>query len=303
MGKMSLESNTLAAERNTDFVAPLALACTILGWASAFAAIRAALASFGPFELGSLRFTIAAIPAAIMLLVMRPAWPTRREFIRIALRAVICVAAYTVLLNFGEETISGGAASFIVNTAPIMTALLAIFLLGERFGWMGWLGTAVCFAGVTLVAVAQGDSFEIGVGALFIVGAACCTAIDAIIQKPLFLKHRPLVVSAWSMILAALFLSPGLPHALMQFAAADTVPRLSVIYLGIVPSFIAYGTWSITVSRFPASRASNFLYCIPPTATVIGAVWLHEIPNALGIFGGIMTLAGVAVVNIWRKRA
>ena len=107
---------------------------------------------------------------------------------------------------------------------------------------------AVCFAGVTLVAVSQGDSLEIGVGALFIVGAACCTAIDAIIQKPLFLKHRPLVVSAWSMIFAALFLSPGLPHALMQFAAAGPVPRYAVIYLGIVPSFIAYGTWSITVS-------------------------------------------------------
>src|ERR1700749_3370263 len=128
MEKMSIETNTLPAERHTDFVAPLALACTILGWASAFAAIRAALASFGPFELGSLRFAIAAIPAAIMLLVLRPAWPSRREFIRIALRALICVAGYTVLLNFGEQTISGGAASFIVNTAPIMTALLAIML-------------------------------------------------------------------------------------------------------------------------------------------------------------------------------
>jgi drug/metabolite transporter (DMT)-like permease len=301
--KMTAESSALPTRRGVDFVTPLALLCTILGWASAFAAIREGLTAFGPFELGSLRFTIAAIPAGIMLLVLRPAWPTRREFARIAIRAFICVALYTVLLNIGEKTISGGAASFIVNTAPIMTALLAILLLGEKFGWIGWVGTALSFVGVTLVAVSQGDGFAIGMGALFIIGAACCTAIDAIIQKPLFLKHKPLVVSAWSMVIAALFLSPGLPHAITEFAAAAPAPRFAVIYLGIVPSFMAYGTWSVTVSRFPASRASNFLYCIPPTATVIGAVWLGEIPNFLGIAGGLMALVGVAVVNIWRKRA
>ncbi|HEY4163839.1 MAG TPA: DMT family transporter [Dongiaceae bacterium] len=299
---MTVESRTLSPNRSVDFATPLALICTILGWASAFAGIRVGLTAFGPFELGSLRFAIAAVPAILMLAVLRPAWPTGREFLRIALRAFICVALYTVLLNVGEKTISGGAASFIVNTAPILTALLAVMLLGEKFGWVGWIGTALSFAGVTLVAASQGDGFNIGVGALFIIGAAFCTAIDAIIQKPLFLKHKPLVVSAWSMIFAALFLSPGLPHALAQFAAAAPTPRSAVIYLGIVPSFIAYGTWSITVSRFPASRAANFLYCIPPTATLMGAFWLGEIPNWLGIFGGFMTLAGVAVVNIWRKR-
>jgi drug/metabolite transporter (DMT)-like permease len=299
---MTTESDTLPVKSGVDLVTPLALLCTVLGWASAFAGIRAGLTAFGPFELGSLRFAVAAIPAAALLLVLRPAWPTRREFLRLALRALICVAMYTVLLNTGELTISGGAASFIVNTAPIMTALLAIILLGETFGRVGWLGTALSFIGVTLVALSQGDGFRIGIGALFIIGAACCTAIDAIIQKPLFLKHRPLVVSAWSMIFAAIFLSPGLPHALQQFAAAAPEPRFAVIYLGIVPSFIAYGTWSVTVSRFSASRASNFLYCIPPTATVIGIFWLGEIPNFLGIVGGVMALAGVAVVNIWRKR-
>ncbi|MES1150312.1 MAG: DMT family transporter [Dongia sp.] len=296
--------NTIPAPltRKVDPVTLLALGTTIVGWASAFAAIRVGLTAFGPLELGSLRFTIAALPCAVLLLILRPALPTFREFVRIALRGFICVSLYTVLLNVAEQTISSGPASFIVNVAPILTALWAMALLGERFGPVAWIGTALSFAGVGLVAISDDHGFTFNIGAVFAVGAAFCTSIDAVIQKPLFQRHRALVISAWSMIFSALFLTPGLPHAIEQFGAAPSDARIAVIYLGIVPSFIAYGAWSVTVSRFPASRAANFLYCIPPTATVMGFIWLGEIPAWLGIVGGVMALAGVATVNLAKQR-
>lgn len=299
---MSVTTIPTRSARRFDPVTALALGATILGWASAFAAIRVGLTAFGALELGALRFAIAALPCAVLLLALRPAMPTRREFVRIALRGFICVSLYTVLLNIAEQTISSGPASFIVNVAPILTALWAIALLGERFGPAAWLGTALSFAGVGLVAVSDDHGFTFNIGAVFAVGAAFCTSVDAVIQKPLFQRHRALAVSAWSMIFAALFLTPGLPHAVAQFAAAPADARIAVVYLGIVPSFIAYGAWSVTVSRFPASRAANFLYCIPPTATLMGFLWLGEAPAWLGIAGGAMALAGVAVVNLARRR-
>ena len=67
-----------------------------------------------------------------------------------------------------------------------------------------------------------------------------------------------------------------------------------------MPSFIAYGTWAIALSRLPASRATNFLYCVPPTATVMGYLWLGEVPGVAGIVGGLMALGGVAIVNLKR---
>ena len=57
----------------------LAIGVTILAWASAFPAIRAGLAGFGPLELGAARFAIAALPAALYLLIARPALPQWRE--------------------------------------------------------------------------------------------------------------------------------------------------------------------------------------------------------------------------------
>ena len=299
---MSLGSEALPMPRKFDWIAVLALAATVVGWASAFPAIRAGLTGFGPLELGSLRFAIAALPCAVLLAIMRPARPTAREFVRLALRGLVCVSIYTVALNIGEQTVSSGAASFIVNVSPILTAVWAMMLLGERFSLTGWIGTALSFGGVTLVAISDDANFTFDTGVLFILAAALCTSVDAVIQKPLFKRHNGLTVATWSMIFAALFLSPGLPSAFQQFAHASNEARFAALYLGTVPSFVAYCGWSVTVSRFPASRAANFLYCIPPTATLMGFFWLGEIPALLGIAGGALALVGVATVNLQRKR-
>ncbi len=126
------------------------------------------------------------------------------------------------------------------------------------------------------------------------------TAANAIAQKPLFARHNPLAVSAWNMVVGALVLSPFLPSGLEQAAVADAHGLFAAVYLGVVPSLIAYASWSVALSRLPASRASNFLYCVPPVATLMGFFWLGEAPGLMGIVGGALALVGVAIVNLRR---
>jgi len=52
----------------------------------------------------------------------------------------------------------------------------------------------------------------------------------------------------------------------------------------------------------PAARAASFLYVIPVMAYVIAWLWLGEIPTSLSVVGGVVTLAGVLLVNIRRRR-
>lgn len=290
----------LPERKSIDSVTISAVLVTILAWASAFPAIRAGLQAFGPIELGALRFAIAAIPAALFLVVTRPAWPSASDFVRLAAGGILFVAFYTALLNMGEMTVSAGAASFIINTNPIMTAGLAMLVLGERFTARAWAGTAVSFVGIGLIAFGEGEGMRLDIGALLILGAALCNSVTTVVQKPLFTRHKPLTVSAWNMVIGALALSPWLPNAASEFAVASASGIQAVIYLGLVPSLVAYGTWAVALSRLPASRASNFMYCVPPVATLLGFVWLGEVPTLLGAVGGTMALVGVVVVNLRR---
>lgn len=295
-----MPSSTASAGPALDVTAATALAVTIVGWASAFPAIRAGLVDFGPLELGSLRFTLAALPCALFLLVKRPPMPDPREWWRFAFGGVFFIALYTALLNIGEQTISSGAASFIINIAPILTAIMAVPLLGERFSTAGWIGTFLSFAGIGIIAMGEGKGLHFDRGALFILGAALCTAVATIVQKPLFKRHRPLTVAAINMVLGALCLVPFLASGLAEAQTASVGALSAAVYLGIVPSLIAYAAWAVALARLPAARATNYLYCIPPVAVLTGFFWLGEIPTLLGVVGGILALGGVAVANLRR---
>ena len=297
---MSAQMSMANSEQRTDMTAVLAVALTVVGWASAFPAIRAGLAAFGPLELGALRFAIAAVPAVIFLAIKRPALPKLNGLWRFGVGGAIFVALYTAMLNIGETTVSAGAAAFIINVSPIFTAIMAMILLGERFPTLAWVGTFVSFAGIGVIAMGEGNGLTFNTGALLILGSALCSSVNTIVQKPLFKNHHPLTVAAWNMVLGALCLSPFLPQSLVEAAHASSAGLGAVIYLGIVPSFISYAAWATALSRLPAARASNFPYLVSPMAVLIGFFWLAEVPSTLGIVGGVLALGGVIVVNMKR---
>jgi drug/metabolite transporter (DMT)-like permease len=274
----------------------LALAATVVLWGSAFAAIRAALEHFSAAHLSVLRLLVASLVLCAIAAARGVRLPARRDLPAIAAVALAGMTAYQLLLNSGERTVPAGTASLLVNLSPVFTAIGASAWLGEDMTSRRWAGVAVACSGATLIAVAGDGGLSLEKGALLVLGAAAVQAAFFLLQKPLLRRYGSLELTTWAMALGALMtlpFAPGLPGA-MQSAPAESL--LAILFLGAGASAVGFVTWAYACARVDVSVAAATLYAIPVVAFSAGWLWLGERPAVLAVLGGLLALAGVAVV-------
>jgi drug/metabolite transporter (DMT)-like permease len=274
-----------------------AIIVALLLWAAAFAGIRAGLESYGPGQVALLRFGTASIVLLAYAIVTRMRLPDRRDLPRIAAAGFLGITVYHVALNYGEQTVTAGAAALLISTSPVFTAMLSTWFLGERITAWGWAGILVSFFGVALITLGEGGHMQFDPGALLIMVAAVTTSAYFILSKRPLRRYSALeftTYAIWAGTLPMLVFAPGL---LEQVPNATTEATVAVVFLGIFPGAVSYVLWSLALSRMPATVLSTFLYFQPVNAALIAWVWLAEVPSTLAIVGGVVSLAGVVVVN------
>ena len=274
-----------------------AIAAAVLFGASAYAAIGDALGAYSPGPLALFRMLVASAALALYAAFSRMRLPSVRDLPAVALAGLLAFALYNVALNYGQLTASAGAASLIIASIPIFTALLAVAFLGERLDPLGWSGIAVGFSGMAMITAGEGGGFEGSVGALLVLLAALSASVYFAFQKPYLEEYGSLPFTAYAIWAGALLLFPFLPALVGEVRSAPPQATLAVVYLGVFPTIVAYATTAYVFSRLPASRAATLEYLFPPVAIVIAYLWLGEAPTAMSVGGGAVALFGVALVN------
>ncbi|MQA24758.1 MAG: EamA family transporter [Micromonosporaceae bacterium] len=291
---------------------------TVVLWASAFVAIRhlGHEVSAGALSLG--RLLVASLVLGAFVLVRREArpgangspagmvgsgWPTGVGWVWLLICGVTWFGVYNVALNEAEQRVDAGTAAMLVNIGPILIAVLAGLMLGEGFPRRVLAGSAVAFAGVLVIgfSTAPGGDADMWGVALCVV-AAVAYAIGVISQKPLLKDVSALRVTWLACVVGTVACLPFTPALIRDLSAASPSTIGWVVYLGVMPTALAFTTWAYALARTSAGKTAASTYLVPPVAILLAWVLLGETPAPLAFAGGGICLLGVYLSRRVRAR-
>ncbi|HEY3410251.1 MAG TPA: DMT family transporter [Propionicimonas sp.] len=289
----------LRTTRTPQRLSPLvtgAIVVTVLAWASAFVVIRGAAASFSGGALALGRLLVGSALLSLTMLGRRWVRPTGREWLQVTGFGLAWFGAYNVVLNIAERTLDAGTTAMVVNTGPILIALGAGWILRE--GIPKWLaiGGAVAFVGVVCIGLGTGGTgWGSGIGVVWALVAAITYAVGVLFQKPA-LRRLPSAQVTWlGCLVGTLACLPFAGELAHGVATAPLSAILGVVYLGAVPTALAFSTWGYALARMPAGQLGISTYVVPPLAVALGLLVFAEVPAPLAIVGGAICLIGVAL--------
>ena len=203
--------------------------------------------------------------------------PNRREWTGLAACGIGWFGIYNVALNAAEQHLDAGTTAMLVNIGPILIAVFAGLLLGE--GFPRWLvaGIAVAFAGVVLIGVATRGAETDLVGVVLCVVAAVTYAIGVVAQKPLLRRLPVLQVTFTACAIGAVCLLPWSFALVGELADAPAGWIAGMVYLGVVPTALAFSTWAYALSRMDAGKLGVTTYLVPPLVILLGWLLLEEV--------------------------
>jgi drug/metabolite transporter, DME family len=255
-----------------------------------------------PVGVSWLRMLVAALP---MLAVVGtrardlPLRPRSARDLALMLGVGLAVGGYQITFFSGVERSTVTTVTLIaICTAPIMVALLAGLLLGERLDRKMGVALACALAGTALM-VQSGGQISLSVahlsGNLLALGAAASYAGFVLISKSMLDRLDSLAVLALAFCVASLWLAP---FAMGDVLGAGLSWRHSpyILGLGLGSTALAYGLLTTGLNYASATAVSIATLIEPLTATIAAAALFQERLGALGLAGAALLLVGMLIL-------
>ena len=281
------------------FLVPLAAAVTVVLGGSAFIGIRSAGFDYSPGALALGRILVGTLALTVIAgLAGKLQLPRGRTLAGVLVWGVLWFGLYNLALNAAERTLDAGTASLLVGLAPILIAVFAGISLGEGFPARLLAGIGIAFAGVAGIALATSSGASDALAVVLGLAAAVIYAGSTILQKRLLPKVDSLTMTWLGCLAGTVACLPFAPVLLDELATAPLSATLSVVYLGVFPTAIAFVTWGFALTRTTAGRLGAATYAAAPLALLMSWLLLGEVPAPVALIGGTLCLTGVLVATL-----
>jgi drug/metabolite transporter (DMT)-like permease len=262
-------------------------------WGASYMFIKIGLRDLSPAMVAWLRIALAAAVLVPIAASQRALGAVRGRPGTVAIVGAVQVAGPFLLIGLGEQEISSALAGILVATAPIFTAVLAVWVdHEERSEGARLLGIVIGIAGVVaLFGLDLSGSGSAVLGGLAVVLAGLGYAVGGFLVKHRLGHAPPIGVAAWVMVAGTIWL---LPAALIT--APGSVPGIgpiaAVTALGVVGTGLAFAIFYTLIGRIGPARSFIVAYLAPGFAVLYGALLLDERITAATVAGLALILAG-----------
>jgi drug/metabolite transporter (DMT)-like permease len=274
----------------------------VITWGSGYLATKLGLQYAPPFTFLTLRFAFGLLLVVPIAIAVRAQWPASpSEWFHVAVAGVLMHAVNLGGSHYAQYLgMSAGIAALVLALQPLVTAMVAAPLLGERLARPQWLGVALGLIGVALVVWHKIDLNALTGGALL----AVMVALAAITAGTLYQRiHCPVVdlraASVVQFVASFVVLAP-LALWVEDFQFVPAWPMFGAIaFLVIFASILAVNALHTLMRRGEATRVTSLLYLTPIIAVALEWAMFDVRPTLLTTIGIAVTCAGVALVA-WR---
>ncbi len=307
----------MPAERSLQSRAPTALgliaafAAVYLIWGSTYLAIRFALDSMPPFLMAGARHFTAGVILYIYARVRGAEKPSVKHWRATAIIGILLLFGGNGGVVWAEQHVSSGVTALMVATVPLWMVLTDwLRPKGKRPTVGVVLGLIVGFAGMVLLVRSGGDKADVAIrplGAIVLTFACLWWSIGSIYSRHAPLPKSPLLTTAMEMLAGGIVLTIfGMfagDWAKLHFSAISLKSLLSLAYLIVFGSLIAFSAyvWLLQVST-PA-RVGTYAYVNPIVAVLLGWMFAGEPLTKHMLDAAAVIVLGVVIITTYRSRA
>ncbi|HJV76851.1 MAG TPA: DMT family transporter [Paludibacter sp.] len=282
-----------------------AIVLSMVFWSFSFIWTRAAIQSFHPMTLITLRLVIASLLLFVVLKSAGKFQQLRRKDVKwFILLAFFEPFVYYVGETYGLTMVEPTLASVIVSTIPLFAPVLAFAVLRERIGWANIVGIVVSLIGVFFVIYEPNGGVKtnpIGVVLLFLaVFAAICYA--TVLRKiPTYYSNMSVIF--YQSLLGLVFFIPTFfltDYSTIQTLTVSRESLIALLMLSVFASVIAFVLFAGAVRKVGVARTNVFVNLIPVFTAILSWIILDEILTLSKWFGISVVVVGL-FVSQWGK--
>jgi drug/metabolite transporter (DMT)-like permease len=271
-------------------------------WGGAWPTGKLAVEDVTPGVVATVRFGLSAVLLWLWARALATplARPTRADIPLVLVLGITAIAGYNLLFLYGLSLAPASDGAIIVpGLAPVMTALLAVPLLGERLSGRVALGLLTGIAGLVLVVDLGGglDSDRL-LGDLLFVAGAVVWGVYSVVGKEATARFGAVGATLYATAAGTAMLVPfsALEGGWGDLADADAAAWISIVYLAVFATVLGFVLFYEGVRRIGPSSAMSFALLVPVFGVLSSVVVLDERLGASTVAGGVVVLAGLWLV-------